>query len=315
MTESVVAIDIGGTKIAAAIVNRDQHILEFEVVATLGAQGAEAIIQRVVELANKVSSHSNSRVIGVGVGTAGVVNAQNGSIVSSTDTLVGWAGTKLADRLRQELATLIEPGGIVSVQNDVDAHAAGEFRYGAAAGAQSAVVVGVGTGVGAGIIIGGKPLRGAHHVAGEIAHIPVPGAEHLRCTCGGRGHLEAIGSGIGMHRHFLSLGGARDVKDARAMVPLVLQGEPIATRALQESAAAVGKGIAAAVTLIDPEVVVVTGGVAGIGNVWWEPMERSFRAEVIDVLQGTRVVPGVLGQNAPLLGAAAAVWDAKNGKE
>lgn len=313
MSEAVVAIDIGGTKIAAALIDRNQHILKSEVVATPGAEGSAAVIRRVVELAKRVAAQPKTAVVGVGVGTAGVVDVQDGSIVSSTEILRGWAGTRLADRLREELATLLGPHEIVSIQNDVDAHAAGEFRYGAAVGAQSVVVVGVGTGVGAGIIIDGRPLRGAHHVAGEIAHIPIPGAEHLRCTCGGRGHLEAIGSGVGMHRHYLYLGGSQDVKDSHGIALLAQRGDSLAARALQESAAAMGRGIAAVVTLIDPELVVVTGGVAQIGALWWEPMERSFHAEVIDVLQSTRVVPGVLAGNAPLLGAAAAVWDIKDG--
>lgn len=204
---------------------------------------------------------------------------------------------------------MIGADGVVHVQNDVDAHAVGESRRGAAAGAQSAIVVAVGTGVGAGIVMDGVMLRGARYVAGEIAHIPTPGAEHLRCPCGRDGHLEAIGSGLGMHRHYLSLGGAPAVADARELAALARGGDVLALRALQESAAAVGRGIAAVVTLIDPELVVVTGGVAQIGGLWWTPMERTFRAEVIDALKTVPLLPGVLGGDAPLIGAAASAWD------
>ena len=115
-------------------------------------------------------------------------------------------------------ATRLAPSAVVHVQNDVDAHALGELRHGAAVGARSALVVAVGTGVGAGIIVDGRALRGARHVAGEIGHVPTPGAEHLLCPCGRRGHLEAIGSGVGMHRHYLSLGGDPAVTDARGIV-------------------------------------------------------------------------------------------------
>ncbi|WP_136046145.1 ROK family protein, partial [Microbacterium sp. K41] len=93
-------------------------------------------------------------------------------------------------------------------------------------GAASALIVAVGTGVGAGLILDGRAARGAHHVAGEIAHLPTPGAEHLRCPCGRRGHLEAIGSGIGMHRHFLSLGGDPTIRDARGVATAAAAGDP-----------------------------------------------------------------------------------------
>lgn len=196
----------------------------------------------------------------------------------------------------------------VRVQNDVDAHAAGEYRHGAAAGAASALIVAVGTGVGAGLILGDDAVRGAHHVAGEIAHLPVPRAAHLRCPCGRPGHLEAIGSGIGMHRHFLSLGGDREILDARGIASAATSGDPIARRALDESAAAVGRAIAGAATLLDPERIVVTGGVPNIGEDWWRPMRAAFHVEAIDALQSTPILPGALGDDAPLRGAAASAW-------
>jgi len=252
---------------------------------------------------------------GLGVATAGVVDVSTGAIVSSTDTFARWTGTRLAERLRDAFGDLLPPGAPVHVQNDVDAHALGEFRHGAAAGARSALVVAVGTGIGAGVVLDGRALRGAHHVAGEIAHLPVPGAEHLRCPCGRVGHLEAIGSGVGLHRHYLSLGGDPCAVDARDVVERSRSGDEVARRALQGSAAAVGRGIAGAVTLLDPERVVVTGGVAQIGDDWWAPMHEAYRAEVIDVLRDVPVTPGALAADAPLRGAAASVWDVVRPRE
>jgi hypothetical protein len=122
------------------------------------------------------------------------------------------------------------------VQNDVDAHAAGEAWLGAAAGLASVLVVAVGTGVGGAVVMDGTPLRGAHHVAGEIGHLPTPGAEGLRCTCGRPGHLEALGSGPALHRHYMSLGGAPESPDARDVVARAAQGDPTAVRAVQGGA-------------------------------------------------------------------------------
>jgi len=307
---AVVAVDIGGTKTAAALVTRDGRVLSSATAPTPGREGRAAIVATVVRLARGlIDGMPDAAVAGVGIGTAGEVDTRTGTIVASTETLAGWTGTPLADLVRDGLADLLPADAVVDVQNDVDAHAAGEFRLGAAAGARSALIVAVGTGVGAGIIVEGRPLRGAHHTAGALAHLPVPGAEHLRCPCGRPGHLEAIGSGVGMHRHYLSLGGDVAVRDARAVVARARDGDARAQRALVESAAAIGRALAGAVALLDPETVVVTGGVADIGDAWWEPMRRAYVAAAIDALQHVPIVPGLLGGNAPLLGAAACAWE------
>lgn len=314
MADVVLAVDIGGTKTAVGLADADDVILDEIAGPTPGAAGPAAIIASVVHLATTLLDRMPDATLrGVGIGTAGVVDVGSGSIVSATETLAGWAGTRVADDFRTGLADRLAPGAVVHVQNDVDAHAAGEHRHGAASGADSVLVVAVGTGVGAGVILGGRALRGARHVAGEIAHVPTPGAEHLRCPCGRLGHLEAIGSGIGLYRHYLSLGGDPDEVDARGVAARAAAGESLAARALRDSASAVGRAIAAAVTVLDPERVVITGGVPDIGAAWWQPMDDAFRAEVIDALQTVPLVPGALGAHAPLRGAAASAWAALKG--
>lgn len=308
MGEVVLAVDIGGTKTAAALADRHDTLLRTEVATTPAAEGPTAVVATVVALAERLLSGTGLRLSGVGIGAAGVVDAGSGTIVSATDTFADWPGTPLAALVRAGLGAHLITDAPVRVQNDVDAHAAGECRHGAAAGAASALIVAVGTGVGAGLILGDDAVRGAHHVAGEIAHLPVPGAAHLRCPCGRPGHLEAIGSGIGMHRHFLSLGGDPGITDARGIAAESVAGDPIARRAIGESAAAVGRAIAGAATILDPERIVVTGGVPNIGEAWWRPMRDAFHAEAIDALQSTPILPGTLGDDAPLRGAAASVW-------
>lgn len=311
MIDVVLTVDIGGTKTAVGIADRDDVILRSRTAPTPALDGPESVVATLVALARDVLSGAGDvRVVALGIGTAGVVNVGTGSIVSATDTMARWAGTPLAADVRAALGDLLPTGAPIHVQNDVDAHAMGEFRHGAAAGATSALVIGVGTGVGGGVIIDGGPLRGAHHVAGEIAHMPVPGAAHLWCPCGRYGHLEALGSGIGMHKHFLHLGGDPAITDGHGIVAAARAGDAVARRALVESAEAVGRGAAAAVTLLDPEVVVITGGVAQIGADWWEPMERAFRSEVIDVLTEIPLRRGTLGGDAPLRGAASSAWTA-----
>lgn len=310
MAEVVLAVDIGGTKTAAALAGRDDVPLATLVASTPAAESPTAVIATVVDLAQRLLADAadGTRLVGVGIGTAGVVDTTTGTIVSATETFSDWPGTRVADLVRAGLGELLDADALVAVQNDVDAHALGEFRHGAAAGASSALIVAVGTGVGAGIVIDDRQLRGAHHVGGEIAHMPTPGAEHLRCPCGRNGHLEALGSGIGMHAHFLSLGGDPAIVNARGVAAAAASGDEVAARALAESAASVGRAIAAAATLLDPERIVVTGGVPNIGDAWWSPMLAAFRAEAIDALQNTPILPGTLGDDAPLRGAAASAW-------
>lgn len=308
MGEVVLAVDIGGTKTAAALADRHDTLLRTAVAATPAGDGPAAVVATVVALAERLLSDTGLRLSGVGIGAAGVVDARSGTIVSATDTFADWPGTPLAALVRAGLGPRLRADAPVQVQNDVDAHAAGECLHGAGVGAASALVVAVGTGVGAGIVLADRAVRGAHHVAGEIAHLPIPGAAHLRCPCGRFGHLEAIGSGIGMHRHFRFLGGDPDIADARGIAGAAAAGDPVARRALDESAAAVGRALAGAATLLDPERIVITGGVPNIGEDWWIPMRAAFRAEAIDALQSTPILPGTLGDDAPLRGAAASAW-------
>jgi len=315
MNDVMLAVDIGGTKTAVALVDSEDVILGRATRPTPGSAGPGAVVSTVVCLATELLDRMPHAILrGVGIGTAGVVDVRSGSIVSSTDTLAGWAGTPLADAVRRGMGTRLPVDAVVHVQNDVDAHAAGEIRHGAALGADSVLVVAVGTGVGAGVILGGRALRGARHVAGEIAHIPTPGAEHLRCTCGRSGHLEAIGSGLGLYRHYLWLGGDPAETDARGVAGRAANGDVLAARAVRDSAAAVGRAIAAVVTVLDPERVVITGSVPMIGDAWWSAMDAAFRADVIDALQGVPLVAGTLGGDAPLRGAAASAWAALRGE-
>ncbi|MDN4480250.1 ROK family protein [Demequina muriae] len=310
MSTHVLAVDIGGTKTAATIVDSESRVIDKVEAPTPGAHGPDAVIETVAQVAGEAARRAGiPEVQAVGIAAAGVVDSTTGTILSATETLADWAGTPVAARVRSQLGSLMAPSGPIVVVNDVDAHAVGEHRFGAAVGSASALVVAVGTGIGAGIILDGRVWRGARHVAGEFAHVPVPGTCTLRCPCGRLGHLEAIGSGVGMHRLYLAIGGRDDVRSARTLARLAAEGDDTAQRAIAESAAAVGRAIAGAVSLIDPECVVITGGVPAIGDLWWRPMREQFLTEAIDVLQEVPILPGTLGDHAPLRGVGALAWD------
>lgn len=304
----VVGVDLGGTKTAAALVDVDGQLGPIRSVSTPATAGPGAILDTVAHLVQDLIDEERERVrgaqvLGVGVGATGVIDADAGTVVSSTDAIRDWAGTAVADGLaaRLELPVVVE--------NDVDAHATGEVWLGAAAEASSALMVAVGTGVGGAVVLDGRALHGAHHVAGEIGHVPAQGAEGLRCPCGRSGHLEAIGSGPALHRYYLSLGGEPNSPSTWDVMARAVAGETLACRAVRDSAGAVGRSIAGVVTVLDPAVVVIGGGMAEAGAPWWQAMEDALRAELIDVLADLSVVPATLGGSAAIAGAARAAWD------
>lgn len=321
MSDVVVGVDLGGTKTAAALVDAAGAIGPVRSVATPAQAGPAAVLDAVAGLVREVVARGGpltapdgsvtplaapERIAGVGIGTAGVVDTRTGTILASTDAFRDWAGTDVRGGLRALLADLLDSGPL-TVENDVDAHAGGEVWQGAAAGFDSALMVAVGTGVGAGIVLDGHPLRGARHVAGELGHLPSPDAVGLRCTCGRVGHLEAIGSGPALHRHYLRLGGSPAAADARAVCARAESGDPLAARAVADSAHAVGRAIAGAVTMLDPAAVVVGGGMSEAGPIWWDPMEATARAELIEPLAEIPLLPSTLGPVAAILGAARTV--------
>lgn len=307
---AVVGVDLGGTKIAAATVGAQGSVGTLHTVPTPAQDGPEQILDAVAGAVRAVLD-GGPRLAGVGIGTAGAVDAGTGTVVSATPTLRGWAGTDVAGGLRARLQDRADtPAPLpVFVENDVDAHGTGESWLGAAAGAGSALLIAVGTGVGAAVTVDGRPWRGAHHLAGDIGHLPVPGADDRVCPCGRPGHLEAVAAGPAVHRGYLERGGDPAVTDARAVVERAARGDVLAAAVIDEAARALGRAVAGMVTLLDPEVVVIGGGLAGACGTWWSTLESTLRSEVVDVLAGLPLRPATLGGTAAVVGAARGAWN------
>lgn len=304
MTRSavVVAVDVGGTKIAAAAVDHEGRCGLVSTRPTPSTQGPAAVLGAITDAVREVSDN-HADVAAVAIGTAGVIDEATGTALSATDTITDWAGTRIAEELS---ATLSLP---VIVDNDARTHAVGEVWLGAGRGAGSVLMLAIGTGIGGAVVLDGRPLRGAHHVAGEVGHVPARGAEHLTCPCGRRGHLEAMSSGPGLLRHYLSLGGDAQMPDTRHLLDRARAGDALAVRAVRESAAVLGTSLAGLVMLMDPDVVVLGGGLVDAGDVWWEPMEAALRAELIEVVADVPVRAAELGGSAALVGAARLAWN------
>lgn len=309
-----IGVDLGGTKTAAGVVSGNGTVLFAETVPTLNRDGGDAILDATAALVSSLIGRAQAEgvaVSGVGVGSAGVIDAGRGVVVSATDAILGWAGTELTAGLAARLG--LDPAAVRAV-NDVHAHALGEAWTGAAAGTSSSLLVAFGTGVGGSFVLDGQPVLGHRYVGGHVGHFASPYAFHegeaVPCVCGGAGHVEAIASGPAIREAYLRLCGTSPAADARAVFGHAGHGDAIAIQAVGRGAAAAGQAVGGLANILDPEVVVVSGGLADAGAPWWRPMERALRAELLPALAGLPVLPAKLGNAAAIVGAARLVLTA-----
>ncbi|GAA3724273.1 glucokinase [Spinactinospora alkalitolerans] len=296
-----IGIDVGGTKVAGGVVDREGEVRGHLVAPTPTTGGPEALLDTIADLVAELRRSGSAPICGVGVGTGGVIDHARGRVASATDLLPGWAGTHVGPRLRRRT------GLPVAVDNDGNTHALGELRFGAARTLHDVLFAAVGTGVGGALAIGGALRRGPHHTAGEIGHLPAPGAEGLRCSCGGTGHVEAGAAGPAIAERYRRFGGAP--LDLRAVAARAREGDAAAGRAIAEGARILGRSLAGLAAVLDPQAVVVGGGVAEIGEQYWEPLRSAFHDEPHVAAAGTPIVPAQLGSRASIVGAAALAFD------
>lgn len=316
---ALVGVDLGGTKIAAALVAPDGALLgPVADRPTPAHDGPEAMLDAIAGLVLAVlAAGTHERPgesvapIAVGIGSAGVIDPASGTVVSATDAITGWPGTHVADGVAARLAKapgLVGRAVPVHVDNDVNAYASGEAWLGAGRGAETVLVVAAGTGIGAALVIDGRVRSGAHCVAGEIGHMPAVGAEGEPCTCGRPGHLEAVAAGPQIHRRYLAAGGDPAVRTALEVERRADAGDAVAAAVYRDSAMALARSIAGIVTVLDPERVIVSGGLARAGELWWGPLRATLAAELIDALGDVEIRPAELGTTAPIIGAAHEAW-------
>lgn len=294
-------VDIGGTKIAAGLVDALGQVHAIEVVPTEPDQGADAVIEKVVSLVNRLAGAAGTSPVAVGVGTAGQVESTSGLILAASTRLpADWAGTPLGERLRTRFDCP------VTVLNDGQAMALGEARFGAARGVSHALCVAIGTGIGGGLVIDGRVHLGAHGVAGQLGHtLAVHGGR--RCTCGVRGHLEAYVSGPEIVRRFRRLA-CRPDGDPFAALAL---GDAVALSVLEDAAERLAAGIGGLLNAFDAGLVVVGGGVADAAPLLVDLLaERLPHHTLAAAGQRLQVVRALLGARATLVGAAAAAIEA-----
>jgi glucokinase len=294
------AIDIGGTKIAAGIVDPlGGRLLERFALPTPGAHAAVSAEQVVGDvLARLHGCAAWSSVAAVGIASAGPLDLRRETI--SPLNVPHWRDFGVGAAVRAATGDALP----VRLVGDGAAMAFGEQRLGAGAGAAGVVGVVVSTGVGGGLVIDGRVWEGARGNAGLVGHVVIdPDGEP--CPCGRRGCVETIASGPAIARCARRDGwrpAAGAAADARAVARSALAGDPVAAQALRSAAAALARGLADVTAVLDAELVVVGGGV-GVGAPWIvEEIGRALAADPLGA--GVRVRPAALGNDAGLVGAA-----------
>ncbi|MEV6166062.1 ROK family protein [Streptomyces sp. NPDC052052] len=292
----VIGLDLGGTKIAAALFDADGTVLARHSRPTPARDGAEAVLDALAEAAAAVDPERLTTALGIAA--AGVVEPRTGMVTSATDSIRGWAGTALGTGLADRT------GYPVACDNDVRATAGPELAslMAEAPGRGSLLFVAVGTGVGGAIAVDGRMLHGAAGIAGHLGHLPSPEAAGLPCTCGAAGHLEVIASGPGIAAHYERLTGT-GVDRLETVAARAAQGETAAVQAITTGATAAGRVLGGLANALGPDRVVVGGGVPRIGSLYGDALAAAFAAELMPPLRG--LVP-----EAPRFGADAAVHGA-----
>lgn len=313
----VVGVDLGGTSIVVGTVAEDGGALYgLDTRPTPVRDGPDAVVARIVEMvgasieATRRACGPGTEVAGVGIGSPGPLDTARGVVIETPN--LGWRDMPLRDRVGDAL------GLPAALDNDANCATLGEWWRGAARGARVVAGVTLGTGIGGGIVLDGRIYHGASDVAAEFGHMTID-VMGRRCNCGNYGCLEAYASGPAIAARAVeelqagtpsSLPGYVGGDVARITAQTVYQaahdGDELAREIVRDTARFLGAGVATLLNVLNPEVVVMTGGVTQAGDLLFAPLRlevarRAFRPAV----DACRIIPGALSGNAGVYGAVA----------
>lgn len=313
MSSVAIGVDLGGTNLRAAVVNDAGVILSEVRTETRADEGVDAVIERIAKSIDEAARDSEaSPEVAVGVAAPGPLDPRAG-VVLFAPNLPGWRDVALRSRL-QEMT-----GRRIALGNDANAAALGEYYFGAGRAVRNMIYVGLGTGIGGGVISEGRLIDGARGMGGELGHVTVS-LSGPRCTCGSTGCVESycsawaitrdaqllVASGTGEAICAAANGGEvgpREVGEAAAA------GDAAALSLLERAGTALGAGLASFINVFNPEMIVLGGGVAEIGEPLLEPMQRAVSAYAMPVMRrDVEIVSSSLGLTTGIIGSAALIF-------
>jgi len=306
------AVDIGGTKIAAGIVNETGQVLARAECPTDSARSFADGLARISAMLRETAAQVGGELRGIGIGCTGPVNPQAGTL-GHIEFLPEWSGANLVAELEREFSVT------AAIENDADAAALGEAAWGAGQGAHSFIYITVSTGIGGGLVIDGQLYRGVDGAHPEIGHHVIDPSGPL-CFCGAYGCWESLASGLALARWLNALpstssgsGSSPELVegeslDARSICAAADRGDPRALAAVAREAHYLGLGLANLITLFIPDVIALGGGLMNSRHLFWGKIQETIRANCgLVPFEKVRLVPAALGPETGLAGAAQ-VW-------
>ena len=304
----IAGVDLGGTKIATALLTTEGHIVERKRLDTLAEEGPDAVIERIAQSVKDVQK--GHPILGVGVGTPGPLDSEKGVVLHGPN-LAGWTNVPLRDRLQNLLQTEVK------VENDANAAAWGEYVFGAGKGTKNMVYITISTGIGSGLVLNGELFVGSNSFAGELGHTMIDPAGP-RCGCGNVGCWEACASGTAIGRYARESAQAGQTKMAELAaeegVPVSAKhvfaaaqlGDTAAQAIVDKTVHYLGIGLANTVHSYNPERIVIGGGVSNVGDFLFDALREKTDSLVMPPYRKTyEIVPAQLGDDVGILGAAA----------
>lgn len=282
-------IDIGGTKIAAGLVSADGQVLRRSRCRT-PLTGGTAVLDAALRLAQEYQSEP---LAAIGVGTGGQVNADLGVIVTATALLPGWAGTEVKAAFEAAF------GVPCCVDNDVNALAVGEGRFGAGRSLPTVVYLALGTGVGGALLLNGRLHHGAHWAGAEFGHL------WLMAGKGPRRTLEDFASGPGLVQTYRDLSGfAGEITGEAIAAEARRDSQSLSAQAVTRTGEYLGCGLVSLANILDPDLIVIGGGLSALGDLLLEPARRILARHALPGPARCPVAVAALGAEASLVGAA-----------
>ena len=295
MRDKIIGVDIGGTTIKMALFNNDQLIDKW-VIPTLIDNNGESIPQDLIQsIRTKMAERgfSLAELRGIGIGVPGPVN----DTTVKRAVNLGWKNLPLKKIIEDELQT------VVTVLNDANAAALGELWQGSDEQYKNIVFATVGTGVGGGVIVDGKILNGKNASAGEIGHIPLKTSEERICGCGNKNCLECYGSATGMIQTMNQLSEFERVENTKEIFALAELGNLAAKQTIQETVDYLAQAFAGILNTLDPEELVIGGGVSEAGTAFLAPLEQALEQYLFpEIRNRLEIRKALLGNDAGIYG-------------
>ncbi len=306
-----IGIDVGGTNVKIALVD-DGKIIYSNSVPTYAQMGYEYTVNNIKQAIKDLMKETETTaadIKGIGFDFPGQVDYKTG-VVKLAPNIPGWVNVPIAQMIEEafHIPTRID--------NDVRCAALGEMNFGAGKGCQNFVCITVGTGIGSGLVVNGQLVRGAANAAGEIGHIKLQMKDGPICGCGDTGCLEAFASGpsiVAMAQDYLKSGKStkfREMAGDGEITPYIVAkaaeaGDPVAKRIFTIIGEYVGMGLVSVINLLNPEKVIIGGGVAEAGDLLLEPIRKTVMERAMVVArESVEIVPAELGNSAGVIGAS-----------